>query len=214
MTLNHSVRAAVAALALGAVGMASADVLTLTFEGIADGAPVGDFYAAQGISFSSDTLALIDSDAGGSGNFANEPSADTVMFFLEASNSILNYSAGFKTGFSFYYSSSVAATVDVFDGLDGGGNNLGSISLDPQYNSDCTGDPEGEYCHWTAAGVSFLGTARSISFAGAANFTAFDNITFGSADPGTGTGTVPEPAPLALVGAALLGLAAMRRRRA
>jgi hypothetical protein len=214
MFIKNSIRAAVAALALGAAGVASADVVTLTFEGVGDFNAVGNYYNGgggtnYGISFSNDTLALVDSDAGGSGNFANEPSGDTIMFFINANNAILNMAAGFTSGFSFFYSSSTAATVNVYDGINGTGNVLGSLNLTAQGFQNCVGDPTGQFCNWTAVGVSFSGIAKSINFGGTANQTGFDNITFGSATPG---GTVPEPTTLALVGAALLAAGAARRK--
>jgi hypothetical protein len=126
------------------------------------------------------------------------------MFFLQANNAILNAVNGFTTGFSFFYSSSTAATVNVFDGLDGTGNILASLDLSAQFNQNCTGDPSGQFCNWTAIGVNFAGTAYSIDFGGTANQTAFDDITFGSATPGTGA--VPEPATWALL---FLGFAAI-----
>jgi PEP-CTERM motif len=221
MSLKHMLRAVSAAALLAAAGAASAAVITLDFEGVGDLNPVGNFYNGgagtnYGVSFSPDTLAVVDSDSGGSGNFANEPSANTVMFFLNANTAILNYAAGFVDGFSFFYSSSTAATVTVWDGLNGTGNLLGTLTLSAQHTQNCVGDPNGTFCNWSAVGVTFgMGlTARSINFGGTANQTAFDNITFGSATPGSGPTGVPEPASLALVGSALLGLAASRRRKA
>src|SRR5256885_10708513 len=98
------------------------------------------------------------------------------MFFLNANNAVLNFSAGFTTGFSFFYTSSTAATVNVYDGLNGTGNLLGSLNLNAQFNQNCTGDPNGQFCNWTAVGVAFSGTARSIDFGGTANQTGFDDI--------------------------------------
>lgn len=198
--------AATAAVALAAPAGA---VTVLTFEGIADGTPVGDFYAPTYI-FSPATLALIDADAGGGGNFANEPSPNTIMFFLDANNAILNVPGGFDTGFSFFYTSSTAATVTVYDGLDGTGNVLGTIDLAAQYTDNCTGDPTGTFCNWSAIGVAFDGIAMSIDFGGTANQTGYDNITFGSDTPGG----VPEPTTWAMMiaGLGLVG-ASMRRRR-
>lgn len=189
---------------------ATAAVTVLTFEGIGDLNPVGSFYAPNYI-FSPSTLALVDADAGGSGNFANEPSPDTIMFFLDANNAILDVPAGFTTGFSFFYSSSVATTVTVYDGLGATGNVLGVINLAAQGFDNCVGDPTGAFCNWTPVGVAFAGTAYSIDFSGAANLTGFDNITFGRDTPG---GIVPEPATWAMLiaGFGLVGFAARRRR--
>ena len=80
-----------AAFAMALAAPVSASVVTLTFEGIGDFNPVGNFYAPDYI-FSPSTLALVDSDAGGSGNFANEPSPSTVMFFTSiVQNSFLAF---------------------------------------------------------------------------------------------------------------------------
>jgi len=217
MSLKHILRAVSAAAVVAMAGSASAAVVTLDFEGIANQTAVGNFYNGgggtnYGVSFSGNTLALVDSDAGGGGNFANEPSPNTIMFFTSGAAAILNVAAGFDTGFSFFYTSSTAATITVYDGLNGTGNVLTSFNIVAQFNSNCGGDPTGGFCNWTAAGAGFAGIAKSINFGGTPDQTGFDNITFGSSTPGSGT--IPEPASLALVGAALLGLAASRRRKA
>lgn len=218
MSLKNMLRAVSAAAIVAVAGSASAAVITLDFEGIANNAAVGNYYNGgggtnYGVSFSGSTLALVDADAGGTGNFGNEPTANTIMFFLDANEAILNVAAGFEAGFSFFYTSSTAADVTVWSGLNGTGTLLATISLTAQFNGNgCQGDPTGDFCNWTAGGSTFMGTARSINFGGTANQTGYDNITFGSSTPGSGT--VPEPASLALVGAALLGVAASRRRKA
>ena len=197
-----------AAAAILAAAPASSAVVTLTFEGIGDLNPVGSFYGPT-YTFSTATLALVDSDAGGTGNFANEPTADTVMFFQDANDAILDVAGGFTTGFSFFYSSSTAASVNVYDGAGGTGNILATLNLTAQGFDNCVGDPNGSYCNWTAVGVLFSGTALSINFGGTANQTAFDNITFGSDTP-----VIPEPATWAMMitGFGLVGFAARRRR--
>lgn len=169
-----------------------------------------------GINFSSTSLGLIDSDADGSGNFANEPSPSTVLFFLSGGAATMNVAAGFDTGFSFYYSAGTEDTfVNVWSGLNSTGTLLATLNLAMNFNADgCTGDPTGAYCHWDPIGVSFAGIAHSVDFGGTANYVGFDNVTLGSATAGGGT-SVPELGILAMFGFGLLliGDAAWRKRR-
>ena len=205
------VRALMAVAVLALAMPASAAVFVLDFEGIANGAAVGNFYNGGGgpnfgVDFSPDTLALIDRDAGGNGNFGNEPTPSTIMFFLNASNAVMNVAAGFTTGFSFFYTSATAATINVYDGLNGTGTLLASIPLVAQYSTSCIGDPNGSFCNFTPVGVPFAGVAKSIDFGGTAALTGYDNVTFGSDTP-----IVPEPTTLSLLALAGAGLAARRR---
>ena len=216
--------ASVLALTLAAAaGAARAAPVVVDFEGVTNGAGVDQFYNGGtdtlgasgpnlGVSFSATALGLVDSDAGGGGNFANEPTPNTILFFLDANSAVLNYAAGFDTGFSFFYTSSTAADVNVYDGLNATGNLLATIHLNAQFTDNCTGDPSGTFCNFTAVGVAFNGIAKSIDFGGTANQTGYDNITFGSAVPIGGD--VPEPAAWALMitGFGLAG-ASLRRRR-
>ena len=129
------------------------------------------------------------------------------MFFLSGT-AILNYAPGFTDGFSFYYSSSTDAFVNVYSGENATGTLLGSIHLSAQAFDGCSGDPTGQFCNWTAAGVAFAGTAKSIDFGGTVNQTGYDNITFGSSIP-----TIPEPSTYALMALGLAGVGAIARRR-
>jgi hypothetical protein len=196
----------------------------LTFEGVGNLASVNNFYNGgtdsngnsgpnYGISFSSNSLGLVDADAGGSGNTANEPSPETTLVFLTGDSAVMNVAAGFDTGFSFYYSAPFyTGSVNVYDGLDGTGNVLATLNL-ALTGTDCPGDPNGQYACWSPVGVTFNGTAHSVGFGGTENYIVFDNITLGSAIPGTGS--VPEPSTWAmmLLGFGGFGLAFRKSRR-
>ena len=155
----------------------------LDFEGLKDQEDILDFYNGGtgsqgssgtnfGIGFAAGALALIDADDGGGGNFANEPSANTIAFFLGQAQLTMNVFAGFSTGFSFFYTSSTVASVTVYAGLNATGAILGVLNLAAQHTgNNCTGDPTGTFCNWTAVGVAFAGTARSVDFSGTANQT-------------------------------------------
>lgn len=210
------------AAAFAAAGLTTSNAATvLTFEGLADGEPVLEYYngglgglgsgpgANYGISFSNNALAVIDVDAGGNGNFGGEPSPSTVLYFLTGS-AILTYASGFDTGFSFYYSAiGSPGVVNVFDGLNGTGNLLASINL-PVTPSD-GGDPNGAFSPFYPIGVSFQGTALSVDFGGTVNQIGFDNITFGSSVPEVNP--IPEPGSVVALGCVLASGLLLRSRR-
>jgi hypothetical protein len=210
------------ALALAfSAGIASAATFVLDFEGLQNLEAVNDFYNGgtggngssgtnYGVSFSPTSLAIIDSDAGGTGNIANEPTPDTVLFFVSGGAATMNVAAGFDTGFSFFYAAAnLAGFINVYDGLDGTGNILASLAL-PSNGSGGGGDPNGNYNVWDAVGVVFAGTAMSVDFGGTADQIAFDNVTFGSDIPDPGK--VPIPAALPLLAGALAAFGLIRRR--
>jgi len=207
---------------------AQAGTIVLDFEGLADLEPINNFYNGGtgglgsgpgpnfGVAFSATSLAVIDSDVGGNGNFAREPSPSTVLFFVDPAGATMNVAAGFGTGVSFFYASvDRAGSVEVYDALGGTGALLASFGLMP-HGSACGGDPTGTFNCWAPVGVAFAGTAKSIKFLGVANRIAFDDVTFGSEIPGPRVSSpgpqVAAPATLILLSAGL-GLAALRLRR-
>ncbi len=172
---------------------AFAQTKLIDFEGLQDNEPIQQFYNGgtggngsgpgvnHGVSFSSNALALIDSDAGGSGNFGGEASPDTILYFVSGTSATLEVPAGFTTGFSFFYASGVTASVTVYDGPNATGNVLATITVAP--TPPGSGDPTGTFGPFVPAGANFSGTARSVDFAGTANQVGFDNITLGASIP-------------------------------
>ena len=202
---------------------ASGQTTVLDFEGLQDREVVGEFYNGGvggdgsgpgpdlGVLFSLNGLALIDEDAGGTGDFGGEPSPSTILFFTEGNETFMNVEAGFDTGFSFFYSAvNNEGSVSVFDGLNGTGTLLASIDL-PLTPRSGAPDPTGLFSPFIARGVGFSGTARSVSFAGVNDQIGFDNITFGSVEPEPPT--VPEPTSPLLLAGLVAGAFARRIRR-
>ena len=182
----------VALLVLGAALPVSAQVITLTFEGLGDQQTVGNYYDGgaggnYGITFSSNSLSIVSYTYGGTGNFLDAPSMPTILFFLQGGAATMDIANGFDTGFSFYYASSSGnAFFEVYDGFGGTGTLLATGQL-----SDTFWSQGGFNLALNQVGVSFSGVAHSVLFGGAANYVGFDNITFGSAvaTPGGGVPT-------------------------
>ena len=202
----------IATLALIAAAIpAVAAQTTIDFEGTGSFGSVLDFYNGgldgsgnsgtnYGISFTASAVSL--SNDALNNYFSNAPSAGTVMFAPD-SPAYLNATDGFTGSVSLYYSSAVAApnSVNIFSGLNGTGNLLGSFSLNMNAQTGCT---ETGFCNFEQSTVTFSGTGKSISFDGAAGLTAFDNVAITP---------VPEPTTYALMMLGLAGIGMVARRR-
>jgi hypothetical protein len=189
---------AVSGLALLApIAAHAGTTVTLTFEGLQDGEEILNYYNGgfgsdgsgpgpnYGVIFGSAALAATSVAAGGDGNFALNPSGDTIAFFLSGGSLVMNVPAGFTNGFSFYYAAVQSpGTLTVYDGPNATGNVLATLTL-PVTGEDCGGSNEPYSC-WNPIGVTFTGTAQSVNFAGADNGIGFDNITLGSNTPNGG----------------------------
>jgi hypothetical protein len=224
MQFKKTITVAFALLAFAAPGLVPASAhasFFMDFEGLQDLETVNTFYDGGfggngsgpgpdfGVTFTSTTLAIIDADAGGSGNFGGEPSASTIMFWLEGGNSFMNVADGFDTGFSFFYTAiNATGFINVWDGFNGTGNILGSFNL-PLTPFNGAPDPTGQFSPLVPVGVGFSGLAKSVEFGGSANQIGFDNITFGDAAPQS---SVPEPASLLLLGMGLAGAGGLKGR--
>jgi len=221
------VAARVAAVSAALVAFsANATVNVLDFAGLQSGEQVLDFYnggaggngstggANYGIAFGSDSIACTDADHNGCNTnlIPGGPGAQ-IVYFLSGPGDVMNVANGFDTGFSFFYSAIVyTGTVTVYDGINGTGNVLATLNLGL---TPSAGDPAchgAGYCPFSAAGVTFAGTAHSVNFSGVADYIGFADITLGSSNAG-GTPSIPEPTNVGLMMAGLAIVAGVARRR-
>jgi hypothetical protein len=229
-------RTKILALTLSIVGASAAfaDPIVLNFEGINATYPSGfafinGFYNGgtssagttgtnYGITFSSNAQAICLNTPGVScsntsrGGLGDPNSQKGGLFFLSGSNTFMDDPGGFTTGFSLFYAAiNSPGSLDVYSGVDGTGTLLATLAL-PTTLSSCSGIYGAGFCPFVPIGVSFSGTAESISFAGVANQIVFDDVTFGSATPGPPS-TVPEPSTFVMMlTSAGAGIGALRRR--
>ncbi len=185
----------------------------LNFQGLGDMQPVGNFYNGAGISgtpvygvsFSSNFYGLTLMYNGGAGDFSATPSGTPAIFvggtLGAASVGTMNTFNGFSSGLNFFYSAGFKGnqteTVTIWSGADGTGIVLGSITL-TNNNGSCTAPA---YCNWSTAGITFTGTAHSVTFSGPANEIGFADLTLGS-----NTTAVPEPESMYLLATGLVGI--------
>jgi hypothetical protein len=191
----------------------------LTFEGLKDLEAINDYYNGglggsgsgpgpkYGITFSTESLTLISTTAGGHGNFTGAPSMPTVAFFFKDAVEIINVAGGFTDEISLYYSCQQghSGAVKVYEGSGGTGSLLASSKL-----SETMPTFSKIYNVWDYIAIDFKGTAHSAIFEGTANFIGFDDITLGFELPPAGA---PIPNTLVLLGTGLITLAGIRLRR-
>jgi hypothetical protein len=135
--------------------------------------------------------------------YSNAPTPGAVMAAVDADGA-MNVASGFTGQLSFYYSTTADTSVNVYSGLNGTGDLLGTINLLANATA-ANGCTEIAYCFWSVATFDFAGLAKSIQFGSTAGLAAFDDVTVNA---------VPLPAAGWLLLSALGGFGALRRKLA
>lgn len=179
--------------AVAQFGGCGADCTVVTFEGVGDNQPVGTIAGPVSVTFGANWFGLVDSDAGGSGNFANEPSPDTVAYVTSGAPDPINFSSGINFVEIFYVAgeTSIPMTLTAWDGPNGTGNIVTTAVGDVVGNgTNCSGDPTGIFCLWDVVTLTSTGNnIQSITLAGAlSDQFAFDSMTFCTSGDSDGDG--------------------------
>ncbi|MBO9686313.1 MAG: PEP-CTERM sorting domain-containing protein [Mitsuaria chitosanitabida] len=205
--MKRVVLSALAAVAALSALPASANVVTIDFDGPTSFGPVADYYASKGVVFSEGALALSNdgmADTPSGNYYSNAPTMGGVMFTFDVP-AYLNFAQGFAGEVSLFYSAAAALAggISVYSGLNGTGSLLGSFDFSANANAGCA---DSTFCHWDRIALGFAGTGHSIAFSNGTSV-AFDNVSLNA---------VPEPESYALMlaGLAALGVVARRQRKA
>jgi hypothetical protein len=91
----------------------------------------------------------------------------------------MNYAPGFEDELSFWYAAPFStSTIKIYDDVEARGNMVASILL-PKTDNNGDPDPTGTFSPFFFVRIPFLVTARSVSFEGASNQLAVDDVILG-----------------------------------
>jgi hypothetical protein len=132
-----------------------------------------------GVQFTANAQIIVSASKGGSGNFIDNPGAYPVMFFQTGQNITMTATNGIETALWFYYSAIESGVATIYEGPNGTGNILASVTLTPN-NSGCS---TYKLCVWSAVGAPLSVAAASITFAGVPDYLAIGTMHLGIALP-------------------------------
>lgn len=187
--------------------------LVLTFEGLLDGEEVLGYYGGGAggsgstssllsfLSFGPGSVATVDKDAGGTGNFAKAPSGVTVLQFLEGSPASLTAAPNLSlSSVGLYYTPPGSPLlIQLFAGPGGTGSLIGLLQLSGS-RATCGVDPVPEFSCWVWFNQQLPAGVRSLVFVDWSARAFVDNLEIGM------TISVPEPGNLLSLAVALLGM--------
>lgn len=153
----------------------------IDFEGLADNAPIGTVEGPVNVQFGSSWLSLVDADAGGNGNFANEPSPNTTAYFLDQNDISITFDIGAQS-VEFYYAAASVSLPVVVTAFDDKGNMVSRMTGNKigvsAEGANCSGDPNGQYCLFSL--ITLASTTNNIfkiSIEGTrSNYFGIDNL--------------------------------------
>jgi len=166
----------------------------IDFEGAGDQLPLGVYPGPVTVTFGASWLGLIDADNGGSGNFANEPSPNTIAFFLDETDISISLSPSVQYLEFFYTASEISLpiTVTAYDA----GNNVIDSEVGNTLGTDplCLGDPTGGFCAWGV--ITLTAAADNIAYititGSVANQFGIDNLLFCTEEQELGACCLPD----------------------
>jgi hypothetical protein len=182
------------ALLLGGVGQASAGIV-INFDTITTGATVDNYYngGQDSVGETGPNFGVVFQTGDWQTITGYGETSQPNLAFSRSGTGVVDVAGGFTGQLSFTYGAFSATTVNIWDGLNGTGNQLASGEL-----------PGNNPFAFSPASIPFNGTAHSISIAGGQAQFGWDDVQLTA---------VPEPSTLALLSMGSVGLAGYIGRR-
>ena len=140
----------------------------ITFEGIVENAPIGSPAGHPTVTFGASWRAVINSDAGGIGDFDNEPSPSTIAYLEDQTEIAILFDPPVQFVEFWYTASGSDLPLDVVaygeDGIEVVAEDTGTTDG----TTDCPPGSTGTFCNWDAITLSTVGNKiASVQIVGA-----------------------------------------------